>query len=271
MSGIKNKIFVNGVIWNNAIVGVRGVNVEGVKPIIFNSINLENMKSDKDWFERLEGALLQTFKQKEKELLFGFPKNVSPPNNWMCDMSARKTLPPKITNMGMRYKRIINRTMPIIEYPIGRNIGYAIELGEKYAEILMELYPKSSFVLICTGSSGAMLSALTAQNLQGRCKEIIHVKKPGEDSHDRSLDIRKYKYPPDIKLIILDDHIDTGTTLQRIYSDFYIQNQSSIIINALLITGSVPLNRFPDYMFIEDIISQHTVLPCISEAGTFIW
>ena len=102
-----------------------------------------------------------------------------------------------------------------LDYPVGGNMPavkhYAKALAPHVDKLVRKLlmdgkYPR----LVCRGSSGAILSA-ALQMVMEESVSIMHVKKPGESSHDDSA-----YADTDWALIAVDDFISSGATMKAI-------------------------------------------------------
>lgn len=106
-----------------------------------------------------------------------------------------------------------------LDYPVGNNIKIAAEFTKAaaYQFIKIREYnnPYPSLNIWCRGSSGAILASLFAVHIHMPNIKIIHVKKPGENSHSGGY--HPYTYGDAINVII-DDFVSSGKTLRHIYS-----------------------------------------------------
>lgn len=100
-------------------------------------------------------------------------------------------------------------------YPIGSDITATIKGVNMLAPVLLEELKSreiatDNVTLVCTGSSGAIISALLAIHLPG-CV-IKHLKKDGENSHS-SLFYINHQHT----IIFVDDFMASGDTYNRVY------------------------------------------------------
>jgi adenine/guanine phosphoribosyltransferase-like PRPP-binding protein len=108
-------------------------------------------------------------------------------------------------------------------YPVGQyivqNIPVIKEMAKMIGLVVDENYKRQygsnstqSIVLICKGSSGAIISALISAELFDQYSiSIAHVKKPGESSHSENVS-SNVKYTESI-YVIVDDFIVSGETM----------------------------------------------------------
>lgn len=160
---------------------------------------------------------------------------------------------------------ILSEALKIMpDYPVGRNLGQTMMVASSMANELNKLFMKISrqniesmfgfqsphITLFCQGSSGAILAALVA----ARCcfvKEILHLKKPGEQSHAGSF---KKGYPDSLNFFI-DDHIASGQTIAMCCRNFLFHNPRQlihgVIVSSMVFEKDIPENI--DYL----ICGQH--------------
>lgn len=177
-------------------------------------------------------------------------------SNIYNDISLRREYQRKLNHKQpeLRFMKTIHYTCSKpCPYPVGKEIGYALEHAREMAATFASIYRTtegSSINIFCRGSSGAIFSALFVSNLPadlGKYCVVWHIKKDGETSHDDSS--LPPKYINSINVII-DDLICTGKTMKAIYSR--LDNRH---INALILaSGSDSQERMekvcgfvPDY------------------------
>ena len=157
------------------------------------------------------------------------------------------------------YKRLfVNKSLTGVMYPVGNEIKSAILAAHKMAEILYDAYKRTPLRLLCSGSSGAILSAIIADSHLLDVIEIIHVKKSGEEHHVNSHDIRQLtcNYSGRVLNIIVDDFICSGRTVERIYDTFTHCNISENV-DGIIVNGYFNKNcgKF-QHMKIDDIFAE---------------
>jgi adenine/guanine phosphoribosyltransferase-like PRPP-binding protein len=132
-------------------------------------------------------------------------------------------------------------------YPIGEKIHENKDRIEKLIKEFASIkeFNKQKLTLICRGSSGAIIAAMFAMKLSNECV-IIHIKKDGEESHTH---FERSRVDRNSKLIIVDDFVKTGNTVNTIYHKLTeIFNPTTIVIDCLCVTGtSKRLNFEPKY------------------------
>jgi hypothetical protein len=128
-----------------------------------------------------------------------------------------------------------------VNYPFGpnikENIPYVKIIAEEFTTFWnnLPLQEKKSqkINILCRGSSGAMMAALfSAEIIEWATVKISHIKKIGEDAHNNDLSVS-----PDHFVIIIDDFISSGATVNAIYDQFLAEVDTRI--DLLCVTGNV--------------------------------
>ena len=142
--------------------------------------------------------------------------------------------------------QIITTGISRLEYPIGENICHNIipikQMAMKIASLKQycHSFPGISghkiLVLYCTGSSGAIMSAIIAdyllQSLEYDKVEIIYVNKETEPSH-RPIKLDKPK--KHVHNVVVDDIIATGATIKHILNalrDSGLESDLDIVVSS---------------------------------------
>lgn len=131
-----------------------------------------------------------------------------------------------------------------INYPTGPSIYGAYKLSIEYANAICNYFPNIPIFILVRGSSGAMLAALTASVLIRRRKRVhIFYSRKGdkESCHSSTLDQFDVYYnnsKDNPAIIIIDDFIVSGNTLENILIDLYnIVEKETITIDMLCISN----------------------------------
>lgn len=135
-----------------------------------------------------------------------------------------------------KFYRMENYSFPsvgLLCYPVGNDMKIAANFTKAAAWQFNKIkeYNNQSLRLNlwCRGSSGAILASLFSINIDHTVK-IIHVKKPGENSHTSNHD----PYTDwDVINVIIDDFTSSGQTLHHIYSQMGALN--ILTVDALII------------------------------------
>ena len=124
-----------------------------------------------------------------------------------------------------------------LTYPVGININQIIFYIKEVMKCIIdnEVFKNVHYINIwCTGSSGAILSALLAEKITFHYSSITvriyHIKKEGEHSHNGNFE--KLFIDNDMYNIVIDDFVSTGDTLQRIqkHLSFHSVNKVDLLI-----------------------------------------
>ena len=131
-------------------------------------------------------------------------------------------------------KHLVLENSSYLVYPTGANVSsmvvYIENIVTTFKKHKINLDKKSNVICIwCRGSSGAMLAAMFAYTFKRATVRINHVKKQGEHSHNSSINIS----PPNCIDIIIDDFMDTGETIFRIWHDSPIKKIDYLILNGV--------------------------------------
>ena len=118
-----------------------------------------------------------------------------------------------------------------VEYPMGSSVKGFITFATNAAETLMQLYPNRSICLVGRGTSGAMMAGAIAHTLIAEEVEV-HIcmsRKEGENSHSHSLSgISRFLLNGDA-LIIVDDFVCEGLTMEAIIDDIHHEVEPNLI------------------------------------------
>ena len=131
-------------------------------------------------------------------------------------------------------KHLVLENSSYLVYPTGANVSsmvvYIENIVTTFKKHEINLDKKSNVICIwCRGSSGAMLAAMFAYTFKRATVRIKYVKKKGELSHDGCI----YPSPPNSIDIIIDDFMDTGETIFRIWHDSPIKKIDYLILNGV--------------------------------------
>jgi adenine/guanine phosphoribosyltransferase-like PRPP-binding protein len=127
-----------------------------------------------------------------------------------------------------------------IPYPVGIDMKLTIEIVKDMANKLNYLYDeKHSLQIFVKGSSGAILGGIISTMLIAENIFISHIKKDGENSHNSRVSILQGR---DFKVIILDDFMSSGATINSIYDKIHLLS-SDTVIDCLCLSGGVDVRR----------------------------
>lgn len=129
------------------------------------------------------------------------------------------------------------------KYPVGLNLDYWIREVDIYYKLIEKdiidnaKAPVSQIHLFCTGSSGAIISALIASKFDSRFNVVIsHIKKDGEISHSSGHVFDSGINDSDMGYIV-DDLISSGQTMIRIIES--LTKKQLKITRAIIVSGDV--------------------------------
>lgn len=155
--------------------------------------------------------------------------------------------------MIIKYKE--NEGLSGVGYPTGDDMHGLQQVVNVMFDELNQLYDKEKnyhYTFVCRGSSGAILAgcvALMFKNQGYRCS-IVHIKKPGENSHQEYL-----AFGSDNRLIMIDDFITTGKTVNAIHNAL-IETDKPFDIDTLIVGGTVSVLQLdfkPKHIFCKSI------------------
>lgn len=132
---------------------------------------------------------------------------------------------------------------PELKYGMGYPVGIEKERLASSIEImsshLFREFKNEELVLVCRGSSGAIIAGALMVHSNLNVKEIFHVKKKGEESHSG---YRHFHPLPRQRIIIVDDFISTGDTIFAIYKKL-IEDEPIVAtegVDCICVSGDVP-------------------------------
>lgn len=133
-------------------------------------------------------------------------------------------------------------------YPVGENLPDNYDIILQMAE---ELKKKnySNLVLVCSGSSGAIISAIIATQFLP-ILPIIYIKKPYERNHGH------FYYPmkkDNNTLVIVDDFVSMGKTVNHIKKKLELQGikkvQAICMSSKFILSALYKQGFFKDYIY----------------------
>jgi hypothetical protein len=123
-----------------------------------------------------------------------------------------------------KMKQIVNPKLTNIHYPVGVYINDNLPIISEMAKsfVTIEEFKDKKINLVCTGSSGAIISAIFSILIPNET-QIHHVKKDGEKSHHGQIDKISNENP----FVFIDDFICEGITINRVYAIMKKYQQNS--------------------------------------------
>jgi hypothetical protein len=143
-------------------------------------------------------------------------------------------------------------------YPVGSDMPQIIGYVRSAIERFTELYPMfkaqlglSEVNLICRGSSGAIIASTfaTLAPSEWSCN-VVHVKKPGEQSHSGIVSCLENSRIN----VIIDDFICSGATIASIYSAVRDVTNPFFPIHCLIVTTGYSEKRTEAFGFVPTTV-----------------
>lgn len=108
-----------------------------------------------------------------------------------------------------------------VQYPTGVYFSsMTFDYIREVSSVISELFPDKGICLVVRGYSGAILAGGIAYLLKRRGRDvIISISRKNNDSHSESLDGITSETPELAHIIVIDDFIQSGKTLNNIVKD----------------------------------------------------
>lgn len=132
-----------------------------------------------------------------------------------------------------------------LAHPIGANLSYNMPIIMDMANILKQ-QAFTNLALVCTGSSGAIVATVIAQQLE-KLPKIIYLRKQGEDGHGH---YNNYYLSDTMDIVVVDDFILSGKTINHI-----VEQLKRLGINharGLCLSGDFGINYIKDQEFFKE-------------------
>lgn len=128
-----------------------------------------------------------------------------------------------------------------IAYPVGANITKNIPIINSMVVALNSvLSPTSEVKLVCTGSSGAIISAIISTKIP--C-QIFHIKKDGELSHSNTTVYGLIG----TETWLIDDFVSSGNTIRRMLKKVRESYDKSDVPLGVCVSGSIDIDRVKEW------------------------
>jgi adenine/guanine phosphoribosyltransferase-like PRPP-binding protein len=140
-----------------------------------------------------------------------------------------------------------------VAYPAGSDIKQTMHIVKKMAEVFKKIYDpeEDKIAILMRGSSGCVMASLLATYIQDYDFELIPVRKPGEDAHT-SGQVIHVTYGS--KVVIIDDFISSGQTMNAIYSLYDNYEIDSVFVSGKVRLGY--LNFTPKHLVCSKYIER---------------
>ena len=108
-----------------------------------------------------------------------------------------------------------------VSYPIGQNFSLdGFNYIRQAASSINKVFPTGKLILVVRGHSGSILAGGIACRLKRKGREVsISVSRKAESSHGDNLEGIPSEVSDDTHIIVVDDFIDTGKTIEAILED----------------------------------------------------
>lgn len=129
-------------------------------------------------------------------------------------------------------------------YPVYRKLQDTINSCKAAAEKLLQHKYTGKVTLICTGSSGMTIATLIGQHITEVAPDykfdIMYIQKEGDMAHHSH---KGFIFKMKRNIVFVDDFIDSGATLNRIYSAVSEERIDSIGVILLQSTWTFDLHK----------------------------
>lgn len=134
----------------------------------------------------------------------------------------------------------------LIKYPMDKYLQYNFNYICQIVKKIEKHYPNKDLVLIGRGSSGLILCTAVSVILTANKKNvrIAYSRKDNENSHGTSL-YGIYKKEKNTKYIVIDDFVDTGSTLKFILLD--LKNSNIEELDMLILSNRKCFLKMKDF------------------------
>ena len=107
-----------------------------------------------------------------------------------------------------------------LSYPVGEFFYLSFNYIREAAYSINKTFPKGKFILVVRGHSGSILAGGIAYILKRKGREVlISVSRKAESTHGCNLEGLLSYIPDDTHIIIVDDFVETGETIEAILKD----------------------------------------------------
>ena len=107
-----------------------------------------------------------------------------------------------------------------ILYPVGQFFSSSFNYIREASSSINKVFPTGKLILVVRGHSGSILAGGIAYILKRKGREVlISVSRKAEYSHSYSLEGIPAEVSDDTHIIIVDDFVDTGKTIEAILKD----------------------------------------------------
>ena len=107
-----------------------------------------------------------------------------------------------------------------VSYPVGQFFFLSFDYIREAASSINKVFPTGKLILVVRGHSGSILAGGIAYILKRKGREVlISVSRKAESTHGCNLEGLPSYIPDDTHIIIVDDFVETGETINAILKD----------------------------------------------------
>lgn len=107
-----------------------------------------------------------------------------------------------------------------LSYPVGEFFYLSFNYIKEAAYSINKIFPKGKFILVVRGHSGSILAGGIAYILKRKDRKVlISISRKAESTHGCNLEGLPSYIPNDTHIIIVDDFVVTGETIDTILKD----------------------------------------------------
>ena len=107
-----------------------------------------------------------------------------------------------------------------ISYPVGQFFYLGFDYIREAASSINKIFPTGKLILVVRGHSGSILAGSIAYILKRKGREVlISVSRKAESTHGENLEGIPSNVSDDTHIIVVDDFIQTGETIEAILKD----------------------------------------------------
>lgn len=125
-----------------------------------------------------------------------------------------------------------------LSYPVGEFFYLSFNYIREAAYSINKIFPKGKFILVVRGHSGSILAGGIAYILKRKDRKVlISVSRKAESTHGCNLEGLPSYIPNDTHIIIVDDFIVTGETIDTILKDLTEKIENREVFDMLCVAN----------------------------------
>lgn len=123
-----------------------------------------------------------------------------------------------------------------VYYPIGQFFSNSFNYIREAASSINKVFPTGKFILVVRGHSGSILAGGIAYILKRKGREVlISMSRKAESSHGHNLEGMPSNVSDDTHIIVVDDFVETGKTIEAILKDLTGRIRNTEIFDMLCV------------------------------------